>query len=525
MHAPASSSTPSRRCCVALCKTRTLIAAAALGVTVLAAVAAPSVGRAFSLDDVASRAQAEARAQYVDHRVEVPKWMLIGSMTYDQWRDIRFKPDHSLWRSEGLPFQVQFFHPGLYYDRTVSVSVVDETGVHATSFDSKSFDYGKNDFASRIPRNIGYAGIRIHTPMRTKAYFDELVVFLGATYFRALGRDNVYGLSARGIAIDTVEPSGEEFPHFSEFWLVKPASDADHLVVLAMMESQSVTGAYRFDIHPGARTVIEVESRLFARKAMRKLGIAPLTSMFFFGENSRRHFDDFRPEVHDSDGLLLHFDSGEWLWRPLDNPPRINASSSHMKNPRGFGLQQRDRRFESYEDLETHAELRPSTWVEPRGDWGEGRVELDEIPSSTELEDNIVAFWVPDAPVLPGQALSFAYSVSFYMDDPATPPGGRVLATRQDAGFKGDTNRFVLDFGGKDLNALPDAKPPVAVVTTQPADAAELLDQHVVRNPYTGGWRVSFQVKPKNDAPVELRVFLQDEKSVLTETWSYAIIQ
>lgn len=498
---------------------------AAVLVALAAVVAAPVAAGAFSLEDVAARAQALSREAYVDHRAVVPKWMLVGSMTYDQWRDIRFNPSRSLWRSEHLPFEVQFFHPGLYYDRTVGVSVIDQAGVHPVPFDSKSFDYGKNDFASRIPRDIGYAGIRIHTPMRTSEYFDELIVFLGATYFRALGRDNVYGLSARGIAIDTVEPSGEEFPHFSEYWLEKPAADASHLVVLALMEGPSVTGAYRFDIHPGASTRIDVDSRLFPRKTIGKLGIAPLTSMFFFGENSRRRFDDFRPEVHDSDGLLLHFDSGEWLWRPLDNPSRINASSSHMKNPRGFGLQQRDRRFESYEDLETHSELRPSTWVEPRGDWGEGRVELDEIPSDSELVDNIVAFWVPDTPVQPGQRLSFAYTVSFYMDDPATPPAGRVLATRQDSGFKGDTNRFVIDFGGKELNALSEAKPPAPVVTAQPPDVAELLDQHVVRNPHTGGWRLSFQVKPKTDAPVELRAFLKNETSVLTETWSYAIIK
>ncbi|MFN2427274.1 MAG: glucan biosynthesis protein [Candidatus Binatia bacterium] len=485
----------------------------------------PTMAPAFSLDDVASRAEALSKEEYRDHRAPVPKWMLTGSMTYDQWRDIRFSPEMSMWRKEGLPFQVQFFHPGLYYDRTVTVSTIDKAGEHAVPFDINSFDYGKNDFASRIPKDIGYAGIRIHAPMRNRAYFDELVVFLGATYFRALGRDNVYGLSARGIAINTVEPGGEEFPHFSHFWLETPASDARNLVILALMEGPSIAGAYRFDIRPGERTVIDVESRLFPRKPIHKLGIAPLTSMFFFGESSRRRYDDFRPEVHDSDGLLLHFDSGEWLWRPLDNPKRVNASGLRMRNPRGFGLLQRDRKFANYQDLETRMELRPSTWVVPRGDWGDGRVELVEIPSDTELVDNMVAYWVPAKPVQAGQRLDFAYSVSFYMDDPATPPGGRVLATRQDDGAEGNTNRFVLDFGGDALNARPDDKPPVAVITTAPAKAAELLDHHVVRNPDTGGWRLSFQVKPNGDAPVELRAFLSDGKSALSETWSYAIIK
>ncbi|HEY2772759.1 MAG TPA: glucan biosynthesis protein [Candidatus Binatia bacterium] len=487
-------------------------------------LAAPAAARAFSLDDVTTRAQALSKEEYVDHRHEVPKWMLVGSMTYDQWRDIRFNPDKALWKTDGLPFQVQMFHPGLYYDRTVAVNVIDDGGVHPVPFDIHSFDYGKNDFAAKIPPDIGYAGFRVHCQLRSQAYFDDLIVFLGATYFRALGRDNVYGLSARGIAINTVEPGGEEFPHFSEFWLEKPAPDAKSLVILALMEGPSIAGSYRFEITPGASTVIDVTSHLFPRRPVAKLGIAPLTSMFFFGEDSRRHFDDFRPEVHDSDGLLLHFDNGEWLWRPLDNPMRINASSSRMHNPRGFGLLQRDRAFADYQDLETHSEQRPSTWVQPHGDWGDGRVELDEIPSDSELVDNMVAYWVPDTAVQPGQQLDFAYSVSFYTDDPAVPPGGRIIATRQDSGAKGDTKRFVIDFAGEDLNAIPDASPPTAVITTPPPEVAELLDHHVLRNPDTGGWRLAFQIKPKTDAPIELRAFLRDDKGALTETWSWAVV-
>ncbi|HYB99264.1 MAG TPA: glucan biosynthesis protein G [Candidatus Limnocylindrales bacterium] len=528
--APGTRRLPSQRCrrqCDLGAKVRAIAAPASAIVlaAVMAVVARPAPAHAFSIDDVTARALTLSREEYRDHRKAVPKWMLVGSMTYDQWRDIRFKPEKSLWRDEALPFQVQFFHPGLYYDRTVAINVVDENGVRPVPFDVKSFDYGKNDFAARIPKDIGYAGLRVHAPMRSKEYYDELIVFLGATYFRALGRDNVYGLSARGIAIDTVSPTGEEFPHFVEFWLKKPAPGADHLVILALMEGPSITGAYRFDIRPGARTVIDVESHLFPRKAITKLGIAPLTSMFFFGESSRRRFDDFRPEVHDSDGLLLHFSSGEWLWRPLDNPKRINASGFHMENPRGFGLLQRDRTFANYQDLETRMELRPSTWVEPKGDWGSGRVELDEIPSDTELVDNMVAYWVPDSPPKPGQRLDFSYTVSFFMDDPQLPPGGRVIATRQDAGAKGDTNRFVLDFTGKELNALPDAQPPVAVISVSPADAADLLDHYVVRNPDTGGWRLSFQLKKKSNVPIELRAFLKSVAGAMTETWSYAIIE
>jgi glucans biosynthesis protein len=496
----------------------TRVVAGLLACTVV--VAATPAG-AFDLADVSRRAEEIAKEPYRDRQTHVPAWMLKGALSYDQWRDIRFRPDQALWRREKLPFQVQLFHPGLFYDRTVQVNLIEGGVVRPLGFSPELFDYGKNDFAARIPRDLGYAGVRIHYPLKQPGYFDELIVFLGASYFRALGRDNVYGLSARGLAVDTVEASGEEFPRFIEFWLDRPAPGATSLVLYALLDSPSVSGAYRFEVTPGVQTTVAVDARIFPRRAVAKLGIAPLTSMFFFGENSTRRFDDFRPEVHDSDGLLLHFDTGEWLWRPLDNPTRINVSGFRMHNPRGFGLLQRDRDFAQYQDIETRSELRPSTWVAPRGDWGAGRLELVGIPSANELVDNVVAYWVPDAPPGPGESLAFAYDLTFHSDDPGRPPGGRAVATRRDRGSvetPHDGHRYVVDFEGKALAALGPDAPPEAVVTA--GNEAVLYDQHVYKNPVTGGWRVTFQVKPKNEQPVELRAYLRHDGDVLTETWS-----
>jgi glucans biosynthesis protein len=248
--------------------------------------------------------------------------------------------------------------------------------------------------------------------------------------------------------------------------------------------------------------------------------------MFFFGENTTRCFDDFRPEVHDSDGLLVHFESGEWLWRPLDNPGRIDVASFATRNPRGFGLVQRDRSFASFEDAETRMELRPSAWVEPRGDWGAGHVELVLIPTETELVDNVVSFWVPDAPFEPGHPEEAAYALFFYGDDPQRPPAGRAVATRRDHGAERDRQRFVVDFDGERLRALPAERPPTAVVSVGPGpEAAELLDQHLVKSPATGGWRVTFELRPKTAQPIELRAYLEAGGDVLTETWSYDLLQ
>ena len=451
-----------------------------------------------------------------------PDW-LVG-ISYDQWRDIRFKADQALWRDAKLPVQVQFFHPGLFYSRTVKVNVVRDGHSTAVPFSPNAFDYGRNDFASKVPQNLGFAGFRVHAPIKTQEYYDEVIVFLGASYFRSLGRDQVFGLSARALAVDTAESWGEEFPAFREFWLVEPKPGDKSLTIYGLLDSLRVTGAYKFVVTPGEQTTTGVDSHLFVRKEIAKLGIAPMTSMFFHGENTARWFNDFRPEVHDSDGLVVAFKSGEWLWRPLDNPKTLSLSGLGVEDPAGFGLVQRDRDFASYQDLETLAERRPSAWIEPKAAWGKGRVELVEIPTNNELNDNVVAYWVPERKIQPGEPLAFAYTMSWYGDDAARPAAGRVLATRRDGGTIEGAQRFVIDFVGKQLAAIPADQVVRAVVTIGGAEVAgEILDQHVVKNPHTNGWRLTFQVRPKQREPLELRAYLDQGNTVLSETWSYAL--
>jgi glucans biosynthesis protein len=497
-----------------------MLGGAVIGLAALWLAAAPVA--AFDLDDVAAQAKQLAREPYTDTRHQVPQWLL--DISYDQWRDIRFRADRALWRDRHLPFEVQFFHPGLYYPRTIAVNEVTPDGVRPVVSSSAEFDYGKNDFAGAIPADLGYAGFRIHAPIKSPDYYDEVIVFLGASYFRAVGRGQGYGISARGVAIDTVGAATEEFPDFKEYWLVTPAPDATQLTIYALLDGPSITGAFRFVVRPGDQTIVDVESRLFLRRPVQRLGIAPLTSMFFHGENTVRPFVDYRPEVHDSDGLLLHFRSGEWLWRPLDNPRSVQVNTLQMQNPRGFGLMQRDRDFAHHQDLEAHTELRPSVWVAPRGDWGKGHVELVELPTNTDINDNIVSYWVPDTPPKPGSAAEFAYTLYWYGDDAARPPGGRVIATRRDWGAAPNVYRFVLDFAGPNLDSIPAERPPRATVTIADKEVAELIDQQVVKNPATGGWRLTFQLRPKLPRPIELRAFLANDQGTLTETWSYAAL-
>jgi glucans biosynthesis protein len=487
----------------------------------VAGAASPPAGKgatsrsAFSSATVREQARALARRPYQPPASNLPA--AYAQLSYDDYRDLRYRPERAWWRAEGLPFQAQFFHPGFLFTTTVSVNVVDAGRVEPVRFSPELFHYGERVKAEALAGAEGFAGFRLTHPLNRPDHFDEVVSFLGASYFRALGRGNVYGLSARGLAIDTALPSGEEFPAFRAFWLEKPAPSADHVVVHALLDGPSVTGAYRFVVRPGERTVMEVEASLFARKPVKQLGLAPLTSMYLFGENDRGTYDDFRPEVHDSDGLFVWQKNGEQLWRPLQNPAHLQVATLQAESPRAFGLLQRDQTFSNYEDLEARYDRRPSVWVEPVGDWGRGAVQLVELPTAQEVHDNIVAAWVPEAPLQPGAELRVAYRLHWgFTPPPAFRGVATVTATRVAAGSSAGARRFVLDF------SRPGTESPAAVEAVISASRGQVLHPIVQRNEATGGWRATFELRPDAPhAPVELRCFLQRGSETLTETWSF----
>ncbi len=324
----------------------------------------------------------------------------LKDLDHDHYRAIRFLPEHALWRGLKLPFEVQFFHRGFFYKNRVDIyEVVDG---HATRIPYRSDDFSFGDTPPPPPGvDLGFAGFRIHAPINRPDYYDEFCVFLGTSYFRAIAKGETYGLSARGLSINTGEPKGEEFPLFKTFWIERPAPNATSIVVHALLDSKSAAASYRFTIRPGATTVLDVEASLYPRVDLDHVGLAPMTSMFFFGPNNRVDVDDFRPSAHDSDGLAMYNGRGEQLWRPLNNPRDLQISSFSDLNPHGFGLMQREKNFLAYEDLESRFELRPSLWVEPIGDWGEGSVRLIEIPTKEEIHDNIAGFGIQRLPCRP----------------------------------------------------------------------------------------------------------------------------
>ncbi len=485
----------------------------------------PAISFGFNLNDVAQKARALAGDKYERNDANLPRSLL--DLSYDQYRDIRFKPDKSIWRNMKLPFELQFFHPGLYFNQSVKINLLVNGQARPLPFNFANFDYGRlnpNLDTSQF-QNIGYAGFRVHFPLLTNKYKDEVLVFQGASYFRALGKDQRYGLSARGLAVDTAEITGEEFPYFTEFWIEQPTAKSKELVIYALLDSRRTTGAYRFVLKPGKDTQMDVQAKLFLREHVAKLGVAPLTTMFFFGDNSPVRPDDYRPEVHDSDGLLMSAANGEWIWRPLVNPRRLLVTSFAFHNPRGFGLLQRDRDFKHYEDLEARYEMRPSTWIVPKGNWGDGRVELVQIPSPDETNDNIVAYWLPDKQAEPLEPMDFQYTMFWQKDAQPSAPLGYVAQTRRGHGYfkaPDGTLRLMVDFEGEALRKLPaDSK---LLTGLWVGDNGELVEKQLFKNDVTGGWRLSIRFKRlDNEKPVEMRATLRDGKGPVSETWSYIL--
>ncbi|WP_227538041.1 glucan biosynthesis protein G [Marinobacter vulgaris] len=484
--------------------------------------------QAFEFEKVVDRARALAEGKY-EPPPEVPAF--LRELNYQDYQAIRFNPEVSLWREGRSRFQVMTVPPGNFYTHTVQLNEIDADGVKPIPFDKSAYSFPNSDLAKRIPANLGHAGFKLTYPLGEGAEYNQFLVFAGASYFRGVGTENRFGLSARGIAVNTGLPSGEEFPSFVEFWLERPGGGSDRMRVYGLLNGPSVSGAYRFDIHPGSITRVEVTAELFFRNAVDQPGLAPLTSMFYYGENTKRPAGEWRPQVHDSDGLLIHDEgSGEWLWRPLVNPSRLNLSYLQVKRLGGFGLIQRDTAFHQFEDAEARYDLRPSAWVSPRQGWSDGEVVLVEIPTNSETNDNIVAFWKPAEDASAGTRQQFAYTLSFGGPDVAGQDSGRAIKTfvgdgnRTGGGAVENSLRIIVDFAGGPLEKL---KPDAPVIGTVSAgggsEGTEILEHYVEFIEADNNWRLSMLVRPGKATNSVLRGQLMLDDQPLTEVWTYSL--
>jgi glucans biosynthesis protein len=495
------------------CTRRAILAG--LATTTLATLRVPAAAQPADISLFQSlivRAERLAAAPYE------PPAVIPSTLDYDDYRRINFRREQSL--LDRSRFRLQLFHLGYVYTQAVDVTIVRPDGVRVVRYDPAFFDMG----AEPLPLaglDTGFAGLRLNFPLNDEAAMDEVISFLGASYFRFLGRGHRYGLSARGLAIGSGEPN-EEFPRFREFWVVEPAPGARVITVLALMDSPSLAGAYRFIITPGSETEVLVEAVLHARVPVAALGVAPLTSMFFTGRADSRKRDPFRPQVHDSDGLLMRTGRGESIWRPLVNPTTVRLSWFADENPAGFGLMQSDSEFGQYQDLEARYDLRPSYWVQPVGNWGPGHVVLVELPTTTEFEDNIVAFWRPREPLLPGRRFDASYIIRARTGRPAPAELGQVVATfrspQTGEGAEPGAMRFLVDFAGPALQ--PHLADPSQVSVWADVTEGRVVASIIKAHEPAAGLRLLLDVEGAPGALVNIRAALTREGRPLTETWA-----
>jgi glucans biosynthesis protein len=486
----------------------------------------------FSFDALKERVRRMGKEAYTAPQPARPD--VLHRLDYDQHGQIKFKTDLALWAEGPSPFPVTFFHLGRYFQKPVRMHVVDMGQAREILYEDHYFDMPATSPARELGKTTGFAGFRFQERRDGKLDWrnNDWVAFLGASYFRAIGENFQYGLSARGLAVNTVvHDVPEEFPDFTQVWFETPAQGGDTVTVYALMDGPSVAGAYRFMMRRDNKVVIDVDSFLMLRRDVTRLGIAPLTSMFWYSETAKPTMIDWRPEIHDSDGLAMWTGAGERIWRPLNNPPRSQVSAFSDATPRGFGLLQRDRSFDHYLDGVFY-DRRPSLWIEPRGDWGRGTVQLVENPTDDEIHDNIVAMWVPSEPARAGQDLSYSYRTVWAAEEPDPTPLARCVATRLGNGGAPGTARprgvrkFMLEFLGGPLKDLPVGLRPEPVLTASRGSFSYIRTE-AVPNDVPGHWRVQFDLAAEGREPVELRCYLKGGSgaaggpAVLSETWLY----
>jgi periplasmic glucans biosynthesis protein len=497
---------------------------------------------------VQQRAKEAASKPFVRPRDERPLPPVLKALNYSDYLRIRFRRDIAPWKDENVIFHLNFFFPGYSYEDTVLLNEFTKTHAQRIRFMPNLFEIHAPTLQGvEFPENLGYAGFRLLHPLNKAGLYDEVAVFQGASYFRMLGKGMSYGISARGLALNAGMPGvPEEFPIFTEFWIGKPFGNAPEATVYGLLNSDSVTGAYQFIIKPGETTECKVRATLFFRKVPQLIGVAPMSSMFWFGENTRVRPDDYRPEVHDSDGLAIRTKAGESIWRPVQNDPeRLHQNvfqfTKDGESVEGFGLLQRDRDYVHYEDGEANYHQRPSLWVAPEGSWGPGRVHLVELSAHDETGDNLVAMWEPRDPPKVGEPFEIAYGLYWTSDPNPTKAGSYVVSSRTGLLPWRPGERFcVIDFKGPALDKLPAETQLSAVVAASDPALGEVKDVTVHKNAAAGTWRVTFHVRPTgaepvkppgpNDFPklkppafktaIEVRAFLKNGNDVLSETWN-----
>jgi glucans biosynthesis protein len=488
--------------------------AASLAPSGAAPAAAEPLGQPvpFAADTVVRQA-VELAAKPFKEPEAPPLPSLLSGLTFDQYASIRRVPGTAIWSGEKLGFSLEPLHRGFVYTTPIAINIVENGFAQKVLYESADFDFGKLQ-PPAVLGDLGFSGLRILKS--SDQGFEDAAIFQGASFYRARARAQAFGVTARGLAIRTGDEPGEEFPLFREFWIEKPNPAANTLTIHALLDSASVTGAFRFTLRPLETTIIDTEMTLIARVAVDKLGFGAMAAVYLFSGLDHRRADDVRAAVYESTGLQILAGSGEWLWRPVSNRETLQISAFSDLNPRGFGLLQRTRSFDAFYDDATHWELKPTLWIEPIGDWGEGDLRLLEIPAASEANENVVAQWRPKAGMAAGTSLSIAYRQFWCWSPPSSPRLATCVSSR--SGKIGNRQRFAVEMAG-DLFADPQK----AAAASADVHASPGKIESVRLFPYKDrrSVRVVFDLDPGSEAYSELRLTLSVDNQAASETWLY----
>jgi glucans biosynthesis protein len=472
----------------------------------------------FAPGSVVDQARTLAKKPFVPMSADLPA--PFKSLSGDQYNAIHTRPAGRIWGSEQVGFAIEPLHRGFLFTNPVDINLVAQGAAQRLVYDAKLFDFGAVALPAKLP-DIGFSGFRVLVAQNPSdsndSRFMEVASFQGANFFRALTQGQVPGLVSRALAVRLADPKGEDVPIFRSLWIEKPSLVANALIVHAVIDSETMTGAFRFTIRPGEATIIDTEATLFARAAVDNFGLGTMSATHLLGFMDHRKFDDYRPNVSEVSGLQIYTGAAEWVWRPVTNRDSLQISTFIDNKPRGFGLLIRDRSFEDYSDEDQHWEKRPSLWIEPLGEWGEGGVQLIEIPSESEANDNILCFWRPKQPLAAGSETSFAYRQFWCWDPPERPNLARAMTSSSGRGT-GKRRRFFVDFEG-DIFVDPDTSGEImANLTTVGGTIASV---RLFPSDDKKSVRVLFELDPGNDSSSELRLVLEAQGKRLSETWLY----
>jgi glucans biosynthesis protein len=462
---------------------------------------------------VAETARALAKQPYKPVPADTPE--IFKNLGYEQYVGIRQRPGTAVWEGESIGFALEPLHRGFIFSTPIEINLVSQGQARRVAYDPSLYDFGKLTVPQQVG-DIGFSGFRV-LAQRETGEFSELATFQGASFFRAVARGQNPGAMARALSIKTADPRGEEFPAIRTVWIERPTLAENRLVIHALIDSASLAGAYRFTLRPGEVTLVDTECTLFTRATVDSYGLATMSATVVSGPMGLRRSADLRPSVAEIAGVQMLTGKGEWIWRPVANRETLQISTFVDEKPRGFGLLQRDRSFDHYQDDDQHWEARPSLWIEPIGDWTAGGVQLIEIPSDSEVNDNIIAFWKPREPLAAGSETSVAYRQFWCWDPPERPDLAVAVLSREGRGTSAKRRRFLVEFKGDGLGGLTNAD----ILPKLTATPGSIPSIRIFVSAERKSCRVLFELDPEGDSYSELRLVIEAAGKPISETWLY----